>query len=360
MGGMKGDQGPQGPTGAPGAIGQSGPPGPSGPSGKQGVTGEPGQPGIQGNPGPSGPQGPTGPIGKAGLQGDIGPNGPQGQKGHRGNPGMPGAQGETGQAGTPGERGPEGARGPRGEMGPRGIAGPEGPKGPRGENGANGERGQMGPMGPPGKDAPPMMFQPMPMPSKGQNDEASVDPLAPVETMKLLQQQVNEMQNLKSKAEKPRTCSDIYLQASETGQQLSSGNFMVDPNSGSSIDSMDVYCNFDVNQPVQTCLYPNADLTYLPETTIDSSQLISVRNNYALAKQTITFNCPTGTRPEIILTGHEEFSFSLDHEDVSIISDDCESNGSIQLEITTMAKNLPITHVEEGLEYEVDPVCFFG
>merc|ERR1712157_269669 len=196
-----------------------------------------------------------------------------------------------------------------------------GPMGPRGNPGIP------GPPGPPGKDAPPMMFQPMPMPSKGQNDEASVDPLAPVETMKLLQQQVNEMQNLKSKAEKPRTCSDIYLQASETGQQLSSGNFMVDPNSGSSIDS---------------------------------SQLISVRNNYALAKQTITFNCPTGTRPEIILTGHEEFSFSLDHEDVSIISDDCESNGSIQLEITTMAKNLPITHVEEGLEYEVDPVCFFG
>merc|ERR1712176_234863 len=322
--------------------------------GKQGVTGEPGQPGIQGNPGPTGPQGPTGPIGKAGLQGDIGPNGPQGQKGHRGNPGMPGAQGETGQAGTPGERGPEGARGPRGENGANGERGQMGPMGPRGNPGIP------GPPGPPGKDAPPMMFQPMPMPSKGQNDEASVDPLAPVETMKLLQQQVNEMQNLKSRAEKPRTCSDIYLQASETGQQLSSGNFMVDPNSGSSIDSMDVYCNFDVDQPVQTCLYPNADLTYLPETTIDSSQLISVRNNYALAKQTITFNCPTGTRPEIILTGHEEFSFSLDHEDVSIISDDCESNGSIQLEITTMAKNLPITHVEEGLEYEVDPVCFFG
>merc|ERR1712003_5950 len=300
MGGMKGDQGPQGPTGAPGAIGQSG---------------------------------------------------PQGQKGHRGNPGMPGAQGETGQAGTPGERGPKGARGENGANGERGQMGPMGPRG---------NPGIPGPPGPPGKDAPPMMFQPMPMPSKGQNDEASVDPLAPVETMKLLQQQVNEMQNLKSRAEKPRTCSDIYLQASETGQRLSSGNFMVDPNSGSSIDSMDVYCNFDVDQPVQTCLYPNADLTYLPETTIDSSQLISVRNNYALAKQTITFNCPTGTRPEIILTGHEEFSFSLDHEDVSIISDDCESNGSIQLEITTMAKNLPITHVEEGLEYEVDPVCFFG
>jgi hypothetical protein len=156
-----------------------------------------------------------------------------------------------------------------------------------------------------------------------------------------------------------RSCTDLYIQARETGEYLASGNYMIDPNSGSEADSFEVYCNFDNERMIQTCVYPDAELNYLPSDSLDQSQLSFLKVNYRQARQTVTFDCADG-QPEITLRGDEEFNFSLDHSDVTVTDDSCSEGGSISLEITSRSRNMPITSIDDHFGYEADPVCFFA
>merc|ERR1712147_301917 len=94
---------------------------------------------------------------------------------------------------------------------------------------------------------------------KGQGDQA-VEQLLPTETLKLLKKQIDSLDNdsIKSNKSNARTCSDIYVSRKESGSGIISGNYFIDPNSGSEADSFEVYCNFD-SEKVQTCVYPTKE-----------------------------------------------------------------------------------------------------
>jgi hypothetical protein len=178
------------------------------------------------------------------------------------------------------------------------------------------------------------------------------------EALKLLKNQIDQLRSGSSKTN-ARSCTDLYIQARSNGEYLASGNYMIDPNSGSEADSFEVYCNFDNERMIQTCVYPDENLNYLPTEALDQSQLNFLKVNYRKAKQTVTFDCANG-QPEITLRGDEEFSFTLDHDDVTVSDDTCSEGGSISLEITSKSSNMPITAVDDHFGYEAEPVCFFA
>lgn len=354
-------------------MGMSGPPGPSGPVGKPGSAGEPGQPGPQGNAGPTGQAGQMGPIGKNGPKGNTGDRGAQGHKGTRGHVGAPGNVGPQGAQGDAGVAGPAGQAGARGEPGARGPAGTEGARGPVGPPGVAGSRGRQGEMGPAGRDGtsgppgppgPPgkTPFIPLPAPGafKGNQNDAVEEMQIPVESLKLLKQQIDNLDG-GAKKSSPRTCSDIYVQARAQGEIPASDNYYVDPNGGSESDAIEVFCKFD-DPEVQTCVYPSntsvSPISYKSENAVDSSQLGFLRVNYKYASQKVTFDCADG-RPEITLRSDTDFAFTMQHQEVRVHSDSCSSNGELVLEVTSRSRNMPISEIDEG-NFEMDPVCFFA
>lgn len=178
--------------------------------------------------------------------------------------------------------------------------------------------------------------------------------------MKLLKRKIDELDGGKSKSQ-PRTCSDIYVSARAQGEAPESGNFYVDPNSGSESDAIEVYCNFD-SEEIQTCVYPEesslAPFNYKSSDAVDNSQIGFLQVNYRYATQKVTFDCADG-RPEITLTSDSEFNFNLGHNDVNVVSDSCDNYGELVLEVTSRSKNMPISDIDEG-NFEMEPVCFFA
>merc|ERR1719262_122088 len=85
-------------------------------------------------------------------------------------------------------------------------------------------------------------------------------------TLKQLNSQIEELKspNGLSKMHPARSCLDLYLTSESENIQLINGNYWVDPNAGSEIDAIEVYCNFDEADSVQTCVYPT-------ESTYDKS-----------------------------------------------------------------------------------------
>jgi hypothetical protein len=228
-----------------------------------------------------------------------------------------------------------------------------------GPSGRDGTPGPPGPPGPPGQ-AP---FIPLPPPGqfKGQGDAPVEEIDIPIESLKLLKKKIDELDGGKSGKKQPSTCSEIYVNARSQGEALESGNFFVDPNSGSESDAIEVYCNFD-SEEIQTCVYPETSsvspLNYKSSEAVDSSQIGFLQVNYKYATQKVTFDCSQG-RPEITLRADSEFAFNLAHNDVSVISDSCDNYGEIVLEVTSRSRNMPIDEVDEG-NFEMDPVCFFA
>merc|ERR1712076_204463 len=346
MGGPPGDEGP---VGGPGEQGQAGDPGEAGVPGRDGARGskgDRGNVGAQGIAGPSGPEGPMGLTGKVGPAGDKGDRGSQGMKGHRGLVGAKGPQGNGGNTGKQGRAGEIGAPGPRGDPGPP---------------------------GPPGRDGAPGMG-PFPLASnfKGQGDEAQVENFLPTETLKLIKKQIDNLDNKDSKSN-ARTCTDLYIKAKNNGQILTSDNYFIDRNSGSEADSFEVYCDFNSEEEIRTCIYPNnssvdninksaESLTYLPESSLDESQLNFLKVNYKYATQTINFNC-NDARDSFTLYNDEEVEFNLVHTDVNIFENNCNQGGNLKLEVSSRSRNMPITDVtsdSEDFGYELEPVCFYG
>jgi hypothetical protein len=178
--------------------------------------------------------------------------------------------------------------------------------------------------------------------------------------LKLLKKKIDELPGSNSKKQ-PTTCSDIYVAARAQGQAPASGNFFVDPNSGSESDAIEVYCNFD-SEEVQTCVYPESSsvspFNYRSVEAVDNSQIGFLQVNYRYATQKVTFDCADG-RPEITLRSDSDFAFVMNHSDVTVVSDSCDNYGELVLEVTSRSRNMPINEVDEG-NFEMEPVCFFA
>lgn len=254
-----------------------GAPGPSGPAGSTGNRGESGPGGPGGPAGPAGPRGPAGPAGGKGGKGEAGGAGAGGEKGFRGDPGpqgmhggmgRPGENGGAGAAGPTGPRGIPGSQGPAGRDGHAGNAGVAGGTGPRGPSGGSGPAGPAGPPGPPGPPGPsgggggyfyesvqaevekgpdPLRFY--------RGDEAVQEKAVQAQEMeaslKTISGKVDLLQVPDGSRERPaRTCRDLHL----NNPDLKSGNYWVDPNKGSPIDAMEVWCNMEKGH---TCVAAN-------------------------------------------------------------------------------------------------------
>jgi hypothetical protein len=156
---------------------------------------------------------------------------------------------------------------------------------------------------------------------------------------------------------------------------------MIDPNSGSEADSFEVYCNFDSESDIQTCVYPvnasagiadhlngeswysdsESEISYL-ENAYDQSQLNFLKVNYRYATQSVTFDC-NDSRSEFILKSGDDHEFNLVSRDVNIISNTCDNNGELELEVTSKSKNMPVTDFSsdsESFGFDMKPVCFYG
>ncbi|TRY88617.1 hypothetical protein DNTS_028837, partial [Danionella cerebrum] len=214
-----------------------------------------------------------GPAGVRGDKGEAGEAGDRGMKGHRGLSGMPGVPGPpgppgdigpAGPTGTAGPRGPSGSNGSPGKDGMNGIPGPVGPPGPRGRNGEMGPAGAPGSPGPPGPPGPSGFvepFVPMPQPEKGPDpmrggyradDAHVVDRDTEVDTnLKSLSQKIESMQSPEGSKKNPvRMCRDLSMCNSDR----KSGFYWVDPNQGSPLDAIEVFCNMETGE---TCVNPN-------------------------------------------------------------------------------------------------------
>ena len=234
------------------------------------MPGKPGPPGLQGPPGEEGKHGNKGSKGHRGLiglQGLPGPTGPPGDKGPPGNDGNNGKPGEAGSRGPPGIDGNTGSPGMIGAPGPRGMAGEEGKRGPMGE------RGEMGRPGPPGEstgfDAAALAAM------MGQGNVKGPDPLSSDQPMKTFpgdlttdeqkQMVIRAYNNLKETFEaisKPdgdktrpaKTCRDLKMAHPEK----SSGDYWIDPNSGTPKDAILVHCDMDT---LATCITPKPSIS---------------------------------------------------------------------------------------------------
>uniref|UniRef100_UPI00398EFE09 collagen alpha-1(III) chain-like n=1 Tax=Pristiophorus japonicus TaxID=55135 RepID=UPI00398EFE09 len=291
--GSKGVRGPTGPPGHKGDRGETGSPGPqglpgdpglagqTGPAGKQGDRGQPGTPGSQGPPGPAGSAGATGPQGPRGPKGESGQRGATGMKGHKGHPGpmgLPGpigADGEAGQSGNPGAHGARGPQGPAGRPGKDGTSGYPGAMGPPGPRGLPGETGPPGPSGEtglPGNPGPAGLPGPCCGPSpiidgKGPvapytsyyNDQPSESAVQQdtelIATVKSLSSQVQDIITPDGSQKNPaRNCRNLkYCQP-----EFKSGEYWIDPNQGSKLDAIKVYCDMETGE---TCVHSHPSST---------------------------------------------------------------------------------------------------
>eukprot|EP00111_Clytia_hemisphaerica_P023393 TCONS_00068905-protein len=297
--GPKGDSGEQGDNGAPGSTGENGDVGEPGVGGEDGPQGPKGP---NGNPGAPGARGKTGPKGDRGGKGKTGSDGRGGSKGQKGNMGRYGMQGPPGDAGEKGDEGPQGERGHHGPQGSPGDSGPNGPDGEEGSKGSLGNQGQIGnegilgapgpggspgsagnpgppgPPGPPGDMSGALAGNFWDYLNTGHNmkgpgyyrQRRSAENHNDIESIfkenyrvfqnfdNLWNRVMDDIVNKKSlgtKANPATTCADLF----RTRKGLSSGDYWIDPNEGSSHDAILVHCNAT---NYETCVYakqPEAD-----------------------------------------------------------------------------------------------------
>lgn len=178
-----------------------------------------------------------GPPGKDGLKGNLGPLGP---------PGPPGPKGEQGNIGHAGPRGIPGIPGIPGLFGDKGLKGFQGPPGPPGLTGLP---GPPGPPGPPGLSLNLTLTQMKDLMYSSDKPNYSL-----VQT--LLDSLYRDLRLLVdppdgSKQHPASTCLELWL----CHPNYTSGFYYIDPNQGSPIDALLVYCNFS-KTGAETCLHP--------------------------------------------------------------------------------------------------------
>ncbi|KAJ8264578.1 hypothetical protein GJAV_G00150910 [Gymnothorax javanicus] len=189
--------------------------------------------GLQGLPGPPGSHGERGVAGPAGAPGPRGPAGPAG------------AIGKDGMNGLPGPIGPPGPRGRAGEMGPAGAPGLPGPPGAPGAPGGGFDFGFIAQ--PAQEKAPdPLRSYRADDPSVLRDRDSAVD-----STLKTLSQRIENIRSPEGTQKNPaRACRDLRM----CHPEWKSGEYWIDPNQGSALDAIKVYCNMETGQ---TCVTPS-------------------------------------------------------------------------------------------------------
>merc|ERR1719422_377431 len=232
-----------------------------------------GTPGAPGLPGPPGKTGPPGPTGTRGERGESGPPGIVGPPGMVGKPGPPGLQGPPGESGAAGSRGPMGMDG---AMGPPGLMGAPGPRGPAGEEGKRGPPGELGPPGPPGPPGESSGYDAAALAALlGGGNTKGPDPLSSDEPMRVFpgdltideqkRMVVRAYNNLKQTFETfaqpdggqetpAKTCRDLHA----AHPDKTSGEYWIDPNSGTPKDAILVYCDMETKA---TCITPKPTIS---------------------------------------------------------------------------------------------------
>jgi len=222
-------------------------------------------------------------------------------------------------------------------------------------------------------------------------------------TLKQLNSKIEEIKapNGLSKKTPARSCLDLYLTSEAEGAKLRNGNYWVDPNAGSEIDAIEVYCNFDEADSVQTCVYPTTSVqakssysrgftgvhqwwsemdlgnlvSYDPQPTekVDradyTSQVTFLRLLSSNASQRVTYLCDNH-EADIKLRGTGHAEFDINHPAFTVVSNNCasdRSNGKAVIEVSTSkTSHMPIRDIatlEVGEEdkdfgFEIQPVCF--
>jgi len=194
-----------------------------------------------------------------------------------------------------------------------GLPGPIGPPGPRGRNGEMGPAGAPGMPGPPGPPGPPgavIDFQPAPLQEKGPDPYRSGghyradDPNVMRErdnevdsTLKTLTQKIESIRSPDGTQKSPaRMCRDLRM----CHPEWKSGTYWVDPNQGSPLDAIKVFCNMETGE---TCVSPSQD-------TVPMKNWYRSKN---AAKKPVWFSES--------MTGGFQFQYGLDgadQEDVNI------------------------------------------
>ena len=177
--GYNGIDGMNGVNGTAGGNGYNGIDGINGVNGNNGIDGKNGNTGTAGKDGTAGQNGATGTNGINGSNGTNGTNGNNGTNGKNGNTGTNGSNGKDGKNGTNGTNGSKGTNGTNGTNGIKGSNGTDGKNGTNGTDGRNGTNGIDGINGTDGKN--------------GTNGTNGRDGMADVETVKKLQDTVNEL-----------------------------------------------------------------------------------------------------------------------------------------------------------------------
>ncbi|KAF7246769.1 hypothetical protein EG68_08914 [Paragonimus skrjabini miyazakii] len=203
--------------------------------------------------------------GVTGNPGTVGPTGPKGEQGSIGDPGPAGQQGERGLEGEIGPFGPRGPAGDDGEPGPQGRHGPPGPPGPMGPRGKPGQPGDPGPMGRPGPQGQVKVTN-APEPGLRRRRRAvSAQVEQTLEDLNLkIFQRIDAIHKRVRLARQPagsspkypaRTCKDIRL----ANKLARNDTYWIDPNEGSSRDTVKVKCNFYDDGRVETCVESTMD-----------------------------------------------------------------------------------------------------
>jgi len=169
------------------------------------------------------------------------------------------------------------------------------------------------------------------------------------------------------------------LTAEVNGTPLSNGNYWVDPNAGSEVDAIEVYCNFK-SEAIETCVYPLQKsikpdtyargfsnnqqwwsemdkgniISYDPpinerhQSADYTSQVTFLRLLSTHAKQTITYTCNNHSA-DVQLRGTGDAIFDSKNSAYKLVSNTCGSgkgNGKAVIEIvTSKTSHMPIRDI---------------
>jgi len=218
--------------------------------------------------------------------------------------------------------------------------------------------------------------------------------------LKQLNDKIAELKNPNglSKKSPARSCLDLALTADANKIPLKNGNYWVDPNSGSEVDAIEVYCNFDNANAIQTCVYPTVSqvkpdsyargysnahtwwsemdrgehISYDPQLKDRhdqadyTSQVTFLRLLSTHAQQKITYNC-IDHEADIILRGTGDAEFDESHPAFTMLSNTCgigKTGKAVYEVMTSKTSHMPIRDIasvvveNQEFGFEIAPVCF--
>lgn len=351
-----------------------------------------GDQGEEGLDGPLGPQGVKGPPGADGSRGKEGTKGINGQQGRKGNQGQVGPNGDPGTPGMSGRPGAAGHPGPPGEI--------------SGLSGAFARfftAGGLGVKGPPGGYNQYQQYRYYKTEASEKLHNAVSKHYANFKTYFDVLKTFDAIVSGKGTKKDPAiTCKELF----KWHPTKPSGDYWVDPNEGSTVDAILVYCDKKV---METCVYPKinkvdnegwpkdkdeykwamedilAEKEGIPY-AMDMPQMKMLQLQSDMVRQTITYNCKNSFAVNSMKTSPYEhplkFLLYTDEEllatkntnrklKINVITDECwEKSGEWKKAVIELSshqpRHLPLSDIaahdiggaNEEFEMKIGPVCF--